>query len=97
MIDKIIDQIEASIHLSDGRIIKGSFDSENNSFSFNGFSKTIKIEKVIDEQNVVVSYMFDTDYLPKRFLLNKESPLIIKDYLCIKEKDEYIEIVIRII
>lgn len=89
MIDKIINQIGASIHLSDGRIIKGSFDSSRKTFSFNEFydmSNRLKLEKVNEDGSVVISYMFDTDYIPKRFLLNKESPLIIKDYLRFEEK-----------
>lgn len=100
MTDKIINQIEASIHLSDGRIINGSFDPSHKTISFNDFydmSNRLKLDKVNEDESVIISYIFDTDYLPRRFPLDKERPLIIKDYLRIEEKDEYVEIVIRII
>lgn len=91
MFDKKSCDIKLTILLSNGTSATGSFNFENNKFEisksiiFNeSFYNCLNLES-LSEKSATISYMFSTDYLPKKFKLTEDEPVEIVDYLDLLE------------
>ena len=76
--------LEARIIYND-KEVKETYKEELGHFVFNeelkDIASRIKVTNFISDKEVTISYMFDTDYLPRRMSLTKNKPLEIKDFI----------------
>lgn len=93
--------IEAKIIRDNGEIIVGVFNLDDQVFHFNiisnqDFSSCLKVKGINNDGDILISYIFNGDYMPRLFVLKDGSPLVINDYVSFNnELDEHIRIEIK--
>ena len=75
--------ITAKIIMSDGTIEESecSLPSKHFSFKINEeVNARLLVREFLDNGDVLISYIFDGDYDPRKMIVKKDSPLEITDY-----------------
>lgn len=94
-------KISASIMVKDSGVFEGKYDPNNRKFFFNGtddiqtIANRLQVRNVTEDGALVVSYIYDNDYMPTIFRLENNEPLSIEDTILVKDKDP-LHITIRI-
>ena len=75
--------ITAKIIMSDGTIEESEYSLSSKHFSFKineEVNARLQVREFLDNGDVLISYIFDGDYDPRKMIVKKDSPLEITDY-----------------
>ena len=75
--------ITAKIIMSDGTIEESEYSLSSKRFSFKineEVNARLQVREFLDNGDVLISYIFDGDYDPRKMIVKKDSPLEITDY-----------------
>ena len=73
--------------MSDGTIEESEYSLSSKHFSFKineEVNARLQVREFLDNGDVLISYIFDGDYDPRKMIVKKDSPLEITDYFGVK-------------
>ena len=80
-------KLVARIIDNNGIIEESEYSPSSKSFSFKkheSLNKLLQVREFLSNGDVVISYIFDGDYDPRKMVVTKDTPLVITDYFGIK-------------
>ena len=86
-------KISASITFKDSGVFEGKYDPNNRKFSFDSgddiqtIADRLQVRNMTEDGALVVSYIYDNDYMPTIFRLENNEPLSIEDTILVKDKE----------
>ena len=75
--------ITAKIIMSDGTMEESEYSLSSHHFSFNinkEVNNRLQVKEFLENGDVLISYIFDGDYDPRKMIVKKDNPLEITDY-----------------
>ena len=79
--------LTAKIIMSNGTVEESEYSLSSHRFSFivnEEVNNRLQVRDFLDNGDVLVSYIFDGDYDPRKMIVKKDAPLEITDYFGVK-------------
>ena len=79
--------LTAKIIMSNGTVEESEYSLSSHRFSFiinEEVNNRLQVREFLENGDVLISYIFDGDYDPRKMIVKKDAPLEITDYFDVK-------------